>query len=437
MTRPQPKPLAPVDPALASRILQAVKAGFDEQLAFVEELITYPSERGREAPAQDLVAGALARRGYSVERWVVREDDIRHHPAYRTAHDYDNAINVVGTYRSRTEAGRSLILNGHIDVVPAGPLDRWTSPPYQPRRDGDWLYGRGGGDMKAGIAANIFAVDALRRLGLQPAGTIYQQSVTEEECTGNGSLACLVHGYRADAVICPEPEDDKLVRACVGVFWARIVVRGAPAHPRAAASGASAILSAYRLIGELMALADSWSGEKHRHRHFEAVDHPINFNVGRIEGGDWTSSVPAECTFHLRIAIYPGDDHEARKRDIEACLARAAATGLCDADAPPRIEWYGNSRSGYVLEPGSEAEAVLARAHRRAFGQDLESLVTPGGLDGGFFVIWDGIPCLTYGPLAENIHGFDERVKISSIAKITGAIALFIAEWCGLEPVAS
>ena len=96
-------------------------------------------------------------------------------------------MSVIGTHEPRQARGRSLILNGHMDVVPEGPLDMWTSPPYEPRREGDWLYGRGAGDMKAGLAANLFAMDALRRIGLQPAARVHLQSVVEEECTGNGA----------------------------------------------------------------------------------------------------------------------------------------------------------------------------------------------------------------------------------------------------------
>jgi acetylornithine deacetylase len=90
-----------------------------------------------------------------------------------------------------------LILNGHIDVVPTGPHEMWTTPPFEPSiRDGR-LYGRGAGDMKAGLAATVGALDALRAIGLQPAAPVYLQSVVEEECTGNGALACLHRGYRA------------------------------------------------------------------------------------------------------------------------------------------------------------------------------------------------------------------------------------------------
>ena len=123
---------------------------------------------------------------------------------------YDDAWNVVGAHRPKTPKGKSLILNGHIDVVPTGPLDMWSSPPFEPRISGGWMYGRGAGDMKAGLAANLAALDALARLGLKPAGDVYVQSVVEEECTGNGALACLQRGYRADAAIIPEPSGDRL-----------------------------------------------------------------------------------------------------------------------------------------------------------------------------------------------------------------------------------
>ena len=186
---------------------------------------------------------ALEERGYAMDRWAIDVDAIQDHPGFSPVKvDYTNALNVVASHRPRNRQGRSLILNGHIDVVPTGPLEMWTHPPFEPRIEADWLYGRGGGDMKAGLCANIFAMDALRDLGLQPSAEVYIQSVTEEECTGNGALSALVRGYQADAAIIPEPEDEMLVRANVGVIWFRGHVRGRPFHVREAARGANAAL---------------------------------------------------------------------------------------------------------------------------------------------------------------------------------------------------
>jgi len=425
-----------LSPELTQKILAAVEEGFEEQIAFTEALGRYPSLRGQEATAQDFLHDELKKRGYAMDRWTIEVDDIRHHPGFSPVEvDYSNAINVVGTLRPREEKGKSLVLNGHVDVVPEGPLDMWSSPPFEPRRDGDWLYGRGIADMKAGIAANIFAVDALKRLGYCPAATVYQQSVVEEECTGNGALAALLRGYNADAAIIPEPEDDKLVRANTGVLWFRVRVQGVPVHVREAGSGANAIEAAYELIKGLRDLEAAWNDRKGDHRYFEELDHPINFNVGKIAGGDWASSVPAWCEFDCRIALYPGIKAADAAREIEDHLRRVSDGIPFLANNPPQVIFNGFFAEGYVLEEGTEAEETLARAHMSSYAKPLESFVTPGYLDGRVFVIYGETPCLVYGPYSEAIHGFDERVKLSSVKRVTGTIALFIAEWCGLEEI--
>ncbi|EAU45543.1 ArgE/DapE family deacylase [Salipiger bermudensis] len=421
---------------LTEKILAAVEEGFEEQIAFTEALGRHPSLRGQEATAQDFLHDALKARGYAMDRWTIEVDDIKHHPGFSPVEvDYSNAINVVGTIRPREETGKSLVLNGHVDVVPTGPLDMWSHPPFEPKRDGDWLYGRGIADMKAGIAANIFAVDALKRLGYRPAATLYQQSVVEEECTGNGALAALLRGYNADAAIIPEPEDDMLVRANTGVLWFRVRVQGAPVHVREAGSGANAIEAAYDLIKGLRELEEAWNAQKGEHRYFEELEHPINFNVGKIAGGDWASSVPAWCEFDCRIALYPGIKAADAAREIEDHLRRVSDRIPFLANNPPEVIFNGFFAEGYVLEEGTEAEDTLARAHMSSYAKPLESFVTPGYLDGRVFVIYGETPCLVYGPYSEAIHGFDERVKLSSVKRVTGTIALFIAEWCGLEKI--
>ncbi|HEY7689420.1 MAG TPA: M20/M25/M40 family metallo-hydrolase, partial [Dongiaceae bacterium] len=150
--------------ALTKKIAKAVDDGFDEQIKFTADLTRLPSLRGQEATAQDFMARAYRDRGLAVDRWKIDVDDIKGLPGFSpVAVSYDDAWNVVGAHRPRNASGKSLILNGHIDVVPTGPLDMWTSPPFEPRVSDGWLYGRGSGDMKAGLVANHFALDALRR----------------------------------------------------------------------------------------------------------------------------------------------------------------------------------------------------------------------------------------------------------------------------------
>jgi acetylornithine deacetylase len=281
---------------------------------------------------------------------------------------------------------------------------------------------------------NIFALDALRRLGLQPAATVYIQSVSEEECTGNGALSCLVRGYKAAAALIPEPEGEQLVRANVGVIWFRVHVRGFPVHVSTAASGANAIEAAYRLMQALHRLEADWNARRKDYRYFEELNHPINLNIGKIAGGDWASSVPAWCSFDCRIAIYPGVDPKDAATEIEDCLRQASRNDHFLANNPPEVEYNGFFAEGYVLEEGSAAEQTLARAHAACFGNALQTQVAPAYLDARVFVLYDDCPCLVYGPAAENIHGYDERVNIASIRQITKTSGLFIADWCGLEP---
>ncbi len=425
-----------LDEKLAEEILAAVDAGFHKQIAFTQDLVRFPSLRGQEHTAQDWIFEKLEDRGLEMDRWAIDVASIQEHPGFSPVTvDYTNAINVVGTHRPREENGRSLILNGHVDVVPEGPHDMWSRRPFDPHIEGDWMYGRGSADMKAGLAANIFALDALRALGYQPAARVHVQSVTEEECTGNGALSCLVRGYRADAAIIPEPEDDMLVRANVGVLWFRVHVRGSAVHVRDAGAGANSIEAAFPLISALRQLEEKWNREKTGKKYFDELDHPINFNVGKISGGDWASSVPAWCSFDCRMAIYPGWNPAEKAAEIEACIDAAAKQYAFLANNPPEIEWNGFYAEGYVLEEGSDAERALGRAHAKSYGKSLESFVTPGYLDGRVFVLYDDCPCLVYGPYSENIHGFDERVSLSSVKRVTGTIALFIVDWCGLESV--
>ncbi|WP_254668920.1 ArgE/DapE family deacylase [Brevibacterium sp. CS2] len=418
------------------RILRAVDERFDEQIRFTQELVRHPSLRTAEGSAQDLMERAMEARGLDIDRWALDASELAEHPGAGIVEvSYDGVDNVVGTYRPAAENGRSLILNGHVDVVPEGPEDQWSRSPWDATISDGWLHGRGSGDMKAGLAANLFAFDAVKAAGFAPGGRIHFESVAEEECTGNGSLSALMRGYTADAVIIPEPEEDMLVRANVGVIWFRIRVTGRPTHVREMATGFNAIDAAYFAVGELRRLEERWNAEKGRHRHFADLDHPINLNVGMIRGGDWGSSVPAWCEVDLRCALYPGttaDEGWAAITEVVDQITTDAAGNPISVEAK-RTGFYAE---GYVLEEGSAAESVLEGAHREVFGAELESFTTPGYLDGRVFVQYAGIPTLVYGPVSRAIHGNDECVDLESVRRITKSIALFIAEWCGVDEVA-
>jgi acetylornithine deacetylase len=426
------------DTSLRDKIAASVEAGFAEQIAYTQELVRFASVRGAEHAIQDYVFRTFRSRGYAMERFAMDRDALERHPGGgRFSDTHSAAPIVVGIHRPREEVGRSLILQAHVDVVPTGPADLWTHPPFDPVIEGDWLYGRGGADMKAGHAANLFALDALRRIGLQPAATIYLQSVVEEESTGNGALMTHLRGYHADAALIPEPQDEKLVRANVGVLWFQVEVRGHPVHVRDMGAGANAIDGAYRIIGELRTLESAWNERKAGREHFEHDPHPINLNIGKIEGGDWASSVPAWCRIDCRIALYPGVTANDASREIERTISTFARTDPFLANNPPQVTFNGFFSEGYVLAPGSEAERLLGEAHRIATGKTLQASMSAAYLDARVYALYDKIPTLCYGPSGQDIHGYDERVSIASVRRITTAIALFIADWCGVEPIAT
>lgn len=208
------------------------------------------------------MAAAFQDAGLSVDQWTLDAAELATHPAAGAVTvDYSNTPVVVGTYEPSAPAdgARSLILNGHVDVVPEGREDTWTTSPWDGRIEDGWMYGRGAGDMKAGLVANLFAFKALQAAGLEPTGRVHLQSVPEEECTGNGTVAAMQRGYTADAVLISEPIAETLVRANLGVIWFDVDVTGTAAHAHEMAKGFNALDAAYSLIGDLRELEDRWN----------------------------------------------------------------------------------------------------------------------------------------------------------------------------------
>lgn len=269
----------PISPELAASITASVAAGFDDQLAYTQQLIRTGGQRGEEHAVQALVYERFAAAGYNPTRLEMDPELLStHEGAGRISAEHSKAPIVIGVHepKAQTPYGKSLILNAHIDVVPTGPVDLWTRDPYSGDIEGDKLYGRGGADMRAGSAANLFALKALRRSGVQPGSKVILESVVEEESTGNGTLMTHLKGYRADAVIIPEPMDEKLVRANTGVLWFQVEVKGIPVHVRDMGTGTNAIDACWRVVGGLRELEKEWNEKKIGRLHFENENHPLS-----------------------------------------------------------------------------------------------------------------------------------------------------------------
>ena len=427
-------------PVTEREILDTVAGQRDEAVALLQELVAHPSLLGHEASAQGLMKRQFGRMGLRVHEFAIDEAKIRSHPGYSPSIvAYDGRPNVVGIHQPRGAVrGKSLILNGHIDVVPVGAATLWSRPPFEPHIDGDRLYGRGAADMKAGIVAYTMALQALQRLGYEPAAPVYLQSVIEEECTGNGALACLVEGYTADAAIIPEPFEG-LMSAQMGVMWLTIDVYGVPVHAAYAHTGVAAIDFANYLVAELRKLEAQWNRPECRHPMYCTHDHPINFNLGRLSGGEWTSSVPTHCRVDMRLGFYPGRSCAEVRTEVEALLARAHAAHPQHASVRVDVTYQGFQAEGCVVDLQVPAMQQLMQCHRDIAGEEPPVRAATATTDVRFFHLYGRIPATCYGPDGADIHGVDEWVSIASMQRVSAVLALFIARWCGLNrlPAAS
>lgn len=415
-------------------ILDAVSAekGWMEDL--LVRLIETPTTLGEEEAGQRVMQAAFADCGLAT-RDVPLDAEALHAAEGASPFSWDvkGKRNVLADWEPAGNGGRSLILNGHVDVVPPAEESLWTRPPFEAVREGDWLYGRGAGDMKAGLAAMTGAVRALVRAGYALEAPVQLQSVVEEECTGHGALQCLLDGSRAEACVITEPHPDHVTVAQVGVLWFHVDVAGVPAHAaRASRLGFNAIEAAGEVLGALRRLEERLN--QNPPPPYDTFEHPINLNPGVISGGDWPSTVAASCTISCRLGLYPGQEPEELRTLVEATVAEAAADSPRLTDNPPRVRYDGFSCEGFALDSGEPVAEALAGAYERLHGERPPLIPTTATTDARHFVR-HGIPAVCFGPRAEQIHGIDERVSLVSVVETAQALGLFVRDWCGLVKV--
>ena len=424
------------DPGAEAAILAATDSLQDEAVRLLDALVRHRSLLGQEAGCIDAMAAVFDGLGLAPRRVPVDPDRLQHMPGFSPPLiGYQGRDNVVACHAPRSVAGRSLMLMGHVDVVPEAAADLWTTPPFEPAiRDGR-MFGRGAGDMKAGLVSIAMALKALRLAGLQPAAELQLAAVIEEECTGNGALAVMHALPKPGACLIPEPGPGApaLYTAEVGVVWAWITVTGRPAHVREKHAGVNAIEAAAVLMEHIRAYEAEINRAEHRHPAFAAENHPLNVNIGAIEGGEWTSSVATRAKLGIRVGVMPGHScHEVRDA-IERLVADAANDPRLRG-ARMSVAFQGFLADGCLFPPDQAISQAVAASHQRVTGQPVRHYNATGLTDARFYPLYQGTEATCYGPDADNIHGIDESVSLASMHAVTQALALTVADWCGTEP---
>lgn len=425
---------AAIPDSILDAVRQQVRADFEEQLETTRALLRIPSVTGSEGEAQAFMADLYRRAGLETHVREVPFARIRDHPAYcgldETAEAYGERPNVIAT-AAGTGGGRSLLLNGHVDVVSPEPVEQWRHDPWGAELSGGRLYGRGANDMKSGLIANLFAVRCLRKLNLPLRGDLLLQSVIEEEAGGGGgTLALFLEDSLADAVVITEPTDLGVRIGSGGVLYFRIRVEGRTAHAGNAHLGINAIgrlIPIYRALERL----DEERGSQEAPLFAQgSYGRSCHVNLGVLRAGDWPSTVPGSAVLEGRIGFLPGETAAAVRRQLTTAVREACRGDPWLVEHPPRIEWFG-FRADPWLEPDDSPLVPLVRAAAsRVVGEDVGIHARASAVDNRFAAML-GRPTVCLGTRGVGNHGIDEYVEVDSLEPLTTSLALIVLAWCG------
>ncbi len=354
--------------------------------------------------------------------------------------------NLVGIWKGQG-GGRSLLFNGHVDVVPAGDLDEWKGEdPFGARVADGKIFGRGTADMKAGNAAAVFAMKALLNLGIKPAGTVYFQNVVGEEMmnTEAGTGAAIKRGYTADAGIVVEPTTYmgrlNVCPASPGVADLVCTVRGKPVHScmrdemsRAGGLGSKvgvhAIDKGFLIYQCMRKLEEEW-GQTKSHPLFTRPGH-FTVSVGKVTGGVGGAIIPKEMVLECSFWHTPQEKFEDLQREVKAELDRWVALDPWLRENPPSAEWVFRWPA-YDL-PAEAPICQVCSGAGRAVNPECGSLYGFPAVNDAAFLNAAGIPTVAMGPGELRLaHGAGEYVPIQDILDAAKIYALAIAEWCGV-----
>jgi acetylornithine deacetylase len=417
-----------------ARVLDEVDADEAAMVEAASDLVGVPSVSGSDAEheVQAVVADDLARDGLEIDHWALPLDALAADPRFPGVEvPRREAWGVVGRLPGRGD-GASLLLEGHIDVVPPGDLDAWSHPdPFSGRIEEGLLHGRGACDMKAGVIAARWAVRALRRSAVPLRGDVLLATVAGEEDGGLGTFGLLERGWRADACVVPEPTGLDLVPACAGALTFRLRIRGRAVHASRRTDGVSAI---EKLGPVLRALRDL---EAARNAHVDplmrrwAVAYPIE--LGTVTAGDWSSSVPDLLVAEGRLGVALDEEVGEARQALELALAEASSADLWLRQHPVEVEWWGGQFASCRLAPGSDLVDRVGAAHGQVATASPAVWGAPYGSDLRLLAGLGGIPTLHYGPGdSARAHGPDESVPLAEMATTARTLAALALDVCGV-----
>ncbi len=416
-------------------INDAVKSLEPALIAFLQKLVQTPSLPDQEGLVQKIIAAKLRSLGMEVEIHPVRFSELKHHPAFNNdGFSPNERVNVVGCWKGTSPpvAGAgSLILNGHVDVVPVGDESAWSSSPWSGVLQDGKLYGRGACDMKGGLAAAIYAVEVLQNLGYRLADDILVESVIGEETGGAGTLATIIDGYTADAAIILEPTRLAACPVQSGALTFRLRVPGYPIHAAMKKYGVSAI-EKFALI--LHAIQDL---EIRRHQQqsspfFEDPNFVAPINIGTIKGGEWPSTVPGEVVAEGRMGVFPGETIGAARQELKDAIVSTAEKDPFLKDHPPEVEWFEGQFESGQTSMDQPIIRTLSETHQQMLAETLKFEGVTWGADLRLFTNHARIPTVLYGPGDVRLaHAVDEYVEVGEVLNAVKVIALTMIKWCG------
>jgi acetylornithine deacetylase len=414
-------------------VLDLIDRNRDKAVSFLQKMISIPSVTGDEAAIQKFVADYMRGIGLEVDMWETDWEELKKHPGYRPVdRGYEGRPNIVATLKG-TGGGRSLLLNGHTDVIPVGNGEGWSDNPWSASIKDGRIYGRGSADMKSGVASHILAVEFLKAAGVQLKGDVLVNVVIDEEVSGHGTLDTVIRGYKADAGISGETSDLAVQPACIGRIWFEIAIEGKPAGVQKRYEGISGIELGYKIVKAVQELED--------HR-VATVKHPLYPNaldslpclIGSFQAGNYPSAFPATCLLKGSIATVPGEDHEGVKRSLVEKIAEAAAKDEWMKDHPPVVRFVGYDAEASEIPRDHPIVDLVSKNYKEVTGRDPEISGRQGAADTRFLNSYGETPTVIFGPGSTAVmHSNDEYVSIDDYITAIKVIALCIYDWCGAE----